>query len=148
GRRLTAVTALGRMVHTEAQAQTTLHLLQDLLIQTGPDPDLLRASLCLATVALANAHEPLITGELIAFLDKVVEAPGEATQYRAAHALWVNEAAHKHSELTRVLLKPLAQLKPAHKGTLRELDLALSHVFKKGDPAIAIDFVTEFLSGP
>jgi hypothetical protein len=147
-RRLTAITALGRMTHDEKAAGVTIELFQQLLTQDGPDRDHLCASLCLATVTLLSANETLIRDDTVAFLDRILDDAGEATQFQAARALWSNDRAYRCPELARALLKPLSKVHPAHKGTLRELDSALSHVFDKGDAKIALDFVTDLLSAP
>lgn len=141
-RRLSAITALGRMSHDEAEARASLALFQELLDQSGPDQDNLASSLCIAAMALLNAHEPLIGGDAVSFLERVLATAGDGTKYHAARALWSNERAYLRPELARTLLEPLRVLNPAHKGTLRELDMALSHLLKKGDAVLAVDFVT------
>lgn len=143
-RRLSAITALGRMEDDDPASCAESLAAFSALLDTGAD-DNLRANMLSATAAILahdhGAHSP----DAAALVGRLVEDAGESTVHQAAHMLWAYQKALQ-PDIVVSLLQALTRLNPANKGTVNELDLGLQALLKLGYGETAIAYVTELLS--
>lgn len=145
-RRLAAISALGELTHSAAEASKTFTLFSRILDETAQD-DSLTAALVLATVSIANKEDaPLADAR--ALCASAVNHAGPHTTHFCARAIWRHKLAATDEELAQILLRPLSNVIPANKGTVRELDFALGALADNGREPEAIEFVTQMLRKP
>jgi len=143
-RRLSAITALGRMKDDDPASCAETLVTFSKLLGTGAD-DNLRANMLQATAAIIardlDAHSPMVVN----LVSRLVEEAGEATVHQSAHILWANREALQ-PEIIASLLKALSHINPTNKGTVRELDFGLQSLLESGHDEAAIGYVTQLLS--
>jgi hypothetical protein len=144
-RRLSALTALGRLKHDGEEAAKTRTLLAALYL-VRPADDAQCAALVAASVAIVSMDDALINAEWIDLIERAAAGGGEISHFHSARSLWSQAAPRKNLTLARVLLAPLANVNLTHNGTLREIDAALTYLLSGGGGELAIDFFTEFMS--
>lgn len=143
-RRLSAITALGRMKDDDPESRLKTFITFNNLLETGAD-DNQRANMLGATAAILahdpHTHLPVVESLII----RLVEDPSEFTLHQSAHILWVYCKAMQQ-EIIAALLKALTEVNPSNKGTLRELDYGLQSLMELGYDDEAIGYVTQLLS--
>lgn len=145
-RRLSAVTAIGRMEDDDPASRAESLAVFSALLDTGAD-DNLRANMLLATTGILARDPDTHSSDAAALVGRLVEDAGESTVHQAAHMLWVYPKVLQPDIVTS-LLQALAHLNPANKGTVHELDLALQVLLERGHDEAAIAYVTKLLSRP
>ncbi|MHC1698598.1 MAG: hypothetical protein AB9919_11170 [Geobacteraceae bacterium] len=145
GRRLSAITALGRIEDDNSDSRAETFAAFSVLLDSGFDDDL-RANMLAATAAILSRAVDSHSSE-VSLVSRLVEGAGEFTLHQAAHMLWAYSKALQ-SEIVASLLQALERINPANKGTVNELDLGLQALLKLGYDKAAIDYITELLSRP
>ncbi|MDP3737472.1 MAG: hypothetical protein Q8R02_08780 [Hyphomonadaceae bacterium] len=100
-----------------------------------------------ACVSLVG-HNPSAAESARALCAVLVEEAGPQTIYCCARVIWRQKHVRTDADLTEILLPPLLRVAPEHKGTIREIDAALSTLMRAGKQKLVIDFVTKLLSAP
>lgn len=145
-RRLAAVSALGEIPHDSDETACTFDLFANLHEMNRGD-DALHAALVSACVSLADRH-PSLAEPARVLCDALVQTAGPSTAHFCARAIWLRKVAQTDAALAEILLRPLQNIMPSNKGTVRELDFALGELMKAGAQTLAIDFVTSVLGTP
>jgi hypothetical protein len=141
-RRLSAITALGRM---KFSAHASLELLSFLLeLLSGPPDDDLSAHVLKAATDIAAKANLVASNEMLKILQSVADSPGPATQYFGACMLF-NCARDLTAEQVALLTSAMESVDPSHKGTLDELDLALMKLLATEHQDKSSDLVSSIL---
>ncbi|MBF0429506.1 MAG: hypothetical protein HQL94_11335 [Magnetococcales bacterium] len=145
-RRLTAITALGRIHDPDPASCAETFTAFGTLLAADAD-DNLRASLLLATAEILARSPDLHSPEVAALVHRLVENGGDFTIHQCAHMLWACRHALQ-PDIVASLLDTLKLLNPDKKGTVNVLDLGLQSLLEHGHEEAAISFVTQLLSLP
>lgn len=143
-RRLSAVTALGRMGDDNPASRVETLAAFSSLLDSGAD-DNLRANMLDATAAIVAHSRDVPSPKAVDLVRRLVEDVGEFTLHQSARVLWAYRQA-MHPDIVTSLLEALARLDPANKGTVNELDLGLTSLLNHGYDGAAIAYVTDLLS--
>lgn len=142
--RLSAATALARMPDPDPVSQArTLSALGD--VAHVPD-GLLKAALLTALIHVLDEPNATIDVEALRLIERLLDTDDEQVVHAATHAIWANNVARDERILSR-LLAVAQTIKPANKGTLRELDLALRVLLEGDGKDAALQFAEAFFSG-
>jgi len=143
--RLSAVTALGRITDADSASRSqTIRVFTGVLDDAADDA--LKAHLLRSTAFVISQGGGVDEPEAIELVRRLLLAPGEIVVHQAAYVLWVCPKA-REPELSGLLLEALSHIHPANKGTVEQLDHALSALLKSGHYETAINFVTEVFGG-
>lgn len=143
-RRLSAITALGRINDDDPFSRTETLSTFNALPDSGDD-DNLRANMLSATAAILARNLDTHSPEVATLVNKILENPGKNTVHSVAHMLWAYQEALR-PDIVDTLLQALGNIDSANKGTVKELDLGLEALMKAGHDEAAIAFVTNLLS--
>ena len=142
--RASGITALSRMPDLDPASRSVSVIGIGQALGDGAD-DMLCANAVEAVLALASQEGGAVETEtILPALRRALEARGDGTLNRAAHALWAYQAARR-PEVAAILFAALLDLNAAHKGTLDELDLGLKTALDSGRGAEALPFVAALL---
>lgn len=138
-----ALTALTRMPDGDpASREASIQAIESAL--GDGDDEMLCANGIAAILAVAS-QEPFADHNLVLSAMGVALAQrGDGTLYRAAAALWTNEAARR-PEIAPAILEALLDLKPEHKGTTDTLDLGLKALIDAGQDQAVLQFLADLL---
>ncbi len=143
-RRLSAITALGRMKYTTlASARKSLSTLLNVL-DNEPN-DTLHANTMMAALEIVEKTDQISCDDIHSIVKQVCERPGSQTRYCCACAL-SRYAKALSEEVIVLLLNALYSLDPSHKITIQELDSGLGQLLDTSHANHSIEFVTKFLS--
>lgn len=122
-RRERALHAIGWTVHPDpSEVATSVATLASVLKDEADDA--LRAQGLTALTTLFDQADVALTPEAVRLLARLAAGAGDLTRHQAARALFQTETLG--IEATTVILDALLNVDPKHKGTLDNLDLALS----------------------
>lgn len=142
--RMSAVTALSRMVHPDpAELRETL-----LTFRKAADAetaDTARANLLHGVAALLAAAKTAAGPEEAGVFAKLLSPPDDLVLHQAASVLWRYREAMS-PEVIGLLLAALTGVNPNHAGTIKELDLGLQTLLTSGCWAEALSFLEVLLS--
>lgn len=139
--RLSAVTALGRIGDADAASRSQTIRVFARVLDDAAD-DVLKAHLLHSTAFVMSQGGGADQPEAIELVRRLLIAPGEMVVHQAAHVLWIYPKA-REPEFSRLLLEALSHIRPANKGTVEQLDHALSALLESGHCETAVNFVTE-----
>lgn len=143
---LSAITALGRMSDKDPASRTETARALSRVLDRGAD-DNLKASLLSALTFVMTQNGCTPDGHAVDLMCRLLDDPGPFVVYQAAYVLWAYPQVHQ-PELVQVLLEALRHLNPANKGTISQLDHALTALLRSGHGEAAIDFVTALFERP
>lgn len=138
-----AITALGRIgdPHPNSQAQSLAAISG--LIDVADDE--LKPALFSAVIHLLGQPNAEITTETNGLLDRLLEDADDQMVHFATRAIWTDPVGRDPRILPR-LLATARTIKPMNKGTLLELDLALTQLLDGGQADEALEFVEAWFS--
>ncbi len=145
-RRLSAITALGRINDADPASCAETFTVFNALLDRGAD-DILRANVLHATIALLASSSKVSSSQVVSLVHRLVEDAAEFTVQQAAQVLLTYRTAMQ-PDIVICLLGALTRLNPDNKATVELLDLGLSALMQAGHDQAAIAYVTQQLSGP
>jgi hypothetical protein len=143
-RRLSGITALGRMRYTELSSIRSALTTLLRAVEGTPQDDLLANALA-STLDLADKTGQMTWDEVLGIVRGVSEMAGPNAKFCCARALW-SHAKALPEQLVPLLLRPLQSLDPSHKGTIRELDHGLATLLETPHADHAAEFITALFS--
>ncbi|BCG47245.1 hypothetical protein GEOBRER4_n2072 [Citrifermentans bremense] len=143
-RRLSAITALGRIPDNDPPSRAKTIAVLKTLLDTGGDDTLRAHILHVVGSALVSKVEDYQT-DAVALVGKLVEGAGDATIHQAANIL-SSYGDVLQPEVLAYLLKALLQVNTENKGTVLQLDVGLQILLEAGHDEAAISYVTQLFS--
>lgn len=145
-RRQAAITALGRIEHSNSESCVDTIAVFNALLDSGIS-DAVRASVLYAAMAILARGRDISLVNADALISRLVMSPGKFTIHQCARVLWAYREALTQDIVT-FLLDALGHLESTNKGTVEELDIGLQVLLELGYDDEAVSFVTKLLSRP
>jgi hypothetical protein len=142
-RRLSAITALGRIADNDAESRrATLASFASLIDEVD---DISKGAILEATAFLLSQDAAPVGPLELDLVRRLTTNPNDHVIHVAAQSLWVHPGARK-PEIVAPLLAAVRSVKPTNKATIAQLDHALRTLLEEGQAEAALTFVRDLFS--